>query len=121
MCILDEFPVGKSRHISNGLPGIERRMSLAFSARKLELTRFVEVISTNTAKALRPIRTERRDTTRSVGSRLGGVVSGGQAGRVPLDERSPASRRGSHAVRGPHVPQMTAILHSEEKGNMGPR
>ncbi|KAF2969805.1 hypothetical protein GQX73_g3754 [Xylaria multiplex] len=49
-CISDEFPVGKFRHIPNGLPGIETRLPLVFSARKLELAKFVEVTSTNAAK-----------------------------------------------------------------------
>ncbi|GAW12608.1 hypothetical protein ANO14919_019780 [Xylariales sp. No.14919] len=84
MCILDEFPVGKSRHISNGLPGIERRMSLAFSARKLELTRFVEVISTNTAKALRPIRTKGGILLRVSEADLVVWYPGGRLGEFPL-------------------------------------
>ncbi|KAI3334887.1 hypothetical protein F4824DRAFT_466325 [Ustulina deusta] len=49
-CISDEFPVGRFRHIPNGLPGIETRLPLAFSACKMELTKFVEVTSTNAAK-----------------------------------------------------------------------
>ncbi|KAI0810749.1 hypothetical protein GGR55DRAFT_125248 [Xylaria sp. FL0064] len=49
-CISDEFPVGKSRHIPNGFPGIETRLPLVFSARKMKLTKFVEVTSTNAAK-----------------------------------------------------------------------
>ncbi|KAI1129445.1 hypothetical protein F5Y10DRAFT_151586 [Nemania abortiva] len=49
-CISDEFPVGKFRHIPNGLPGIETRLPLTFSARGMELSRFVEVTATNAAK-----------------------------------------------------------------------
>ncbi|KAI5866338.1 D-hydantoinase [Durotheca rogersii] len=43
-------PVGRFRHIPNGLPGVETRLPLAFAARKLPPTRFVEVSSTNAAK-----------------------------------------------------------------------
>ncbi|KAI1374457.1 hypothetical protein F4677DRAFT_455456 [Hypoxylon crocopeplum] len=49
-CITQEHPVGKFRYIPNGLPGIETRLPLAFSAKKLALTKFVEVTSTNAAK-----------------------------------------------------------------------
>ncbi|KAI4594054.1 hypothetical protein KJ359_008595 [Pestalotiopsis sp. 9143b] len=49
-CVTDEHPVGKFRYIPNGLPGVETRMPLAFSARRLALTKFVEVTSTNAAK-----------------------------------------------------------------------
>ncbi|KAI1180925.1 hypothetical protein F4777DRAFT_179019 [Nemania sp. FL0916] len=49
-CVSDEFPLGRFRHIPNGLPGIETRLLLAFSAGKIELTKFVEVTSTNAAK-----------------------------------------------------------------------
>ncbi|KAH6652016.1 dihydropyrimidinase [Truncatella angustata] len=49
-CITPEYPVGKFRYIPNGLPGIETRLPLAFSARKLALNKFVEVSSTNAAK-----------------------------------------------------------------------
>jgi dihydropyrimidinase len=49
-CITHEHPVGRFRYIPNGLPGIETRLPLAFSARKLPLTKFVEVTSTNAAK-----------------------------------------------------------------------
>ncbi|RYC53635.1 hypothetical protein CHU98_g12574 [Xylaria longipes] len=49
-CISDEFPLGKFRHIPNGLPGIETRLPLTLSARGMELTKFVEVTSTNAAK-----------------------------------------------------------------------
>ncbi|KAI1085843.1 dihydropyrimidinase [Whalleya microplaca] len=43
-------PAGRFRDIPNGLPGIETRLPLVWSARKLEPTRFVEVTSTNAAK-----------------------------------------------------------------------
>ncbi|KAH8674029.1 dihydropyrimidinase [Xylariales sp. PMI_506] len=49
-CITEEHPVGKFRYIPNGLPGVETRLPMAFSARKLALTKFVEVSSTNAAK-----------------------------------------------------------------------
>ncbi|KAK6086312.1 dihydropyrimidinase [Seiridium cupressi] len=49
-CITHEHPVGKFKYIPNGLPGIETRLPLAFSAQKLALTKFVEVSSTNAAK-----------------------------------------------------------------------
>ncbi|KAK7757375.1 hypothetical protein SLS62_000387 [Diatrype stigma] len=48
--VTQEHPVGRFRHIPNGLPGIETRLPLALSARKLTLTKFVEVSSTNAAK-----------------------------------------------------------------------
>lgn len=49
-CITPEHPVGRFKYIPNGLPGIETRLPLAFSANKLSLTKFVEVSSTNAAK-----------------------------------------------------------------------
>ncbi|KAL1858792.1 hypothetical protein VTK73DRAFT_7808 [Phialemonium thermophilum] len=49
-CVSATYPVGRFRYIPNGLPGIETRLPLVFSARKLELTKFVEVTSTNAAK-----------------------------------------------------------------------
>lgn len=49
-CITPEHPVGRFRYIPNGLPGIETRLPLAFSAQKLAMTKFVEVTSTNAAK-----------------------------------------------------------------------
>lgn len=49
-CLTTEHPVGRFKYIPNGLPGIETRMPLAFSANKLEPTKFVEVTSTNAAK-----------------------------------------------------------------------
>ena len=49
-CITHEHPVGRFRYIPNGLPGIETRLPLAFSAEKLALTKFVEVSSTNASK-----------------------------------------------------------------------
>jgi dihydropyrimidinase len=42
--------VGQFRHIPNGIPGVETRLPLVFSANKLPLTKFVEVTSTNPAK-----------------------------------------------------------------------
>lgn len=49
-CITHEYPVGRFRYIPNGLPGIETRLPLAFSAKKLALSKFVEVTATNAAK-----------------------------------------------------------------------
>ncbi len=49
-CITPERPVGRFKYIPNGLPGIETRMPLAMSAGVLEVTKFVEVSSTNAAK-----------------------------------------------------------------------
>jgi dihydropyrimidinase len=49
-CITPEHPVGRFRYIPNGLPGIETRLPLAFSAQRLAMTKFVEVTSTNAAK-----------------------------------------------------------------------
>ncbi|KAI1827558.1 D-hydantoinase [Xylaria intraflava] len=49
-CISEEYPVGRFRHIPNGIPGIETRLPLVFSARSMELTKFVEVTATNAAK-----------------------------------------------------------------------
>ncbi|PNP61440.1 hypothetical protein FNYG_13835 [Fusarium nygamai] len=49
-CITHDHPVGKFRHIPNGIPGVETRLPLVFSANKLPLTKFVEVTSTNAAK-----------------------------------------------------------------------
>ncbi|KAG9497355.1 hypothetical protein J7337_010215 [Fusarium musae] len=49
-CITHDHPVGKFRHIPNGIPGVETRLPLVFSADKLPLTKFVEVTSTNAAK-----------------------------------------------------------------------
>lgn len=49
-CVTHEHPVGRFRYIPNGLPGIETRLPLAFSAKRLTLSKFVEVTSTNAAK-----------------------------------------------------------------------
>lgn len=49
-CITEDYPQGRFKIIPNGIPGIETRLPLAFSANKLELTKFVEVTSTNAAK-----------------------------------------------------------------------
>ncbi|KAB5566198.1 hypothetical protein GE09DRAFT_958643 [Coniochaeta sp. 2T2.1] len=49
-CIDDAHPVGRFKEIPNGIPGIETRLPLVFSSRKLPLTKFVEVTSTNPAK-----------------------------------------------------------------------
>jgi dihydropyrimidinase len=48
--ISGEFPVGHFKYIPNGCPGIETRLSLVLSAGRLELTKFVEVTSSNPAK-----------------------------------------------------------------------
>ncbi|KIW03785.1 dihydropyrimidinase [Verruconis gallopava] len=50
-CLSDAYPLGRFRHIPNGLPGVETRMPLTLSAADgLDLTKFVEVTSTNAAK-----------------------------------------------------------------------
>lgn len=49
-CITDEHPVGRFRYVPNGLPGIETRLPMVFSAKRLALNKFVEVSSTNAAK-----------------------------------------------------------------------
>lgn len=49
-CVTEEHPVGRFQYIPNGLPGVETRMPMAFSADRLEPTKFVEVTSTNAAK-----------------------------------------------------------------------
>jgi len=43
-CITEEYPVGRFRQIPNGIHGIETRLPLVFSAGKLALTKFVEVM-----------------------------------------------------------------------------
>ncbi|KAG4435896.1 hypothetical protein IFR05_008627 [Cadophora sp. M221] len=45
-----EYPNGHFKYIPNGCPGVETRMSLALSANRLKLQKFVEVTSTNAAK-----------------------------------------------------------------------
>ena len=49
-CITEQHPHGRFRQIPNGIPGVETRLPLVFSAGKLPLTKFVEVTSTNPAK-----------------------------------------------------------------------
>lgn len=49
-CITSEHPVGRFRHIPNGIPGVETRLPLAFSTSKVPLTKIVEVTATNPAK-----------------------------------------------------------------------
>ncbi|KAF8866471.1 D-hydantoinase [Acephala macrosclerotiorum] len=48
--ISDEYPNGHFKYIPNGCPGVETRLSLALSANRLKLQKFVEVTSTNAAK-----------------------------------------------------------------------
>jgi dihydropyrimidinase len=48
--ISDEYPNGRFQYIPNGSPGVETRLSLALSAGRLELKKFVEVTATNAAK-----------------------------------------------------------------------
>ena len=45
-----EYPTGHFKYIPNGCPGVETRLSLALSANRLQLQKFVEVTSTNAAK-----------------------------------------------------------------------
>jgi dihydropyrimidinase len=49
-CINSEYPNGHFKYIPNGCPGVETRLSLALSANRLKLQKFVEVTSTNAAK-----------------------------------------------------------------------
>lgn len=49
-CITDQHPEGQFKYIPNGCPGVETRLPLAMSAGRLEITKFVEVTSTNAAK-----------------------------------------------------------------------
>ena len=49
-CITDEHPVGRFRHIPNGIPGIETRLPLIFSSDRISWSKAVEVSSTNPAK-----------------------------------------------------------------------
>lgn len=44
-----EYPNGHFKYIPNGCPGVETRLSLALSANRLNLQKFVEVTSTNAA------------------------------------------------------------------------
>ncbi|KAG9241641.1 D-hydantoinase [Calycina marina] len=48
--ITKEYPVGHFKYIPNGCPGVETRLALAMSAKRLTMERFVEVTSTNAAK-----------------------------------------------------------------------
>jgi dihydropyrimidinase len=48
--ITAEYPNGHFKYIPNGCPGVETRLSLALSANRLKLQKFVEVTSTNAAK-----------------------------------------------------------------------
>ncbi|KAN0122554.1 D-hydantoinase [Hyaloscypha variabilis] len=48
--ISSEYPNGHFKYIPNGCPGVETRLSLALSANRLQLQKFVEVTSTNAAK-----------------------------------------------------------------------
>jgi dihydropyrimidinase len=49
-CINDEYPEGHFKYIPNGIAGIETRLSLALSADRLELKKFVELTSANPAR-----------------------------------------------------------------------
>ncbi|KAI1500467.1 hypothetical protein F5X99DRAFT_235987 [Biscogniauxia marginata] len=49
-CVTAGEPLGRFRHIPNGLPGVETRLPLALSAGRVAPTKFVEVGSTNAAK-----------------------------------------------------------------------
>ncbi|TVY19117.1 Dihydropyrimidinase [Lachnellula arida] len=50
LCIDSDYPNGHFKYIPNGCPGVETRLSLALSANRLKLQKFVEVTSTNAAK-----------------------------------------------------------------------
>lgn len=45
-----EYPNGRFQYIPNGCPGVETRLSLALSAKRLDLQNFVKVTATNAAK-----------------------------------------------------------------------
>ena len=45
-----EYPNVRIKYIPNACPGVETRLSLALSAKRLQLQKFVEVTSTNAAK-----------------------------------------------------------------------
>lgn len=50
-CLTEEHPIGRFRHIPNGIAGVETRLPLSFSAHnRLPLTKYVQVTSTNPAK-----------------------------------------------------------------------
>lgn len=49
-CIDEEFPVGRFKLVPNGCPGVETRLTLVLNEGRLEMRRFVEVMSTNPAK-----------------------------------------------------------------------
>ena len=49
-CITTEYPDGHFKYIPNGCPGVETRLSLTLTANRLNLQKFVEVMSTNAAK-----------------------------------------------------------------------
>lgn len=46
----EQYPEGHFKYIPNGCPGVETRMSLALSAGRLELQKFVEMTSANAAR-----------------------------------------------------------------------
>ncbi len=48
--INEQYPNGHFKFVANGIPGVETRLSLVLSAKKVKLQRFVEVTSTNAAK-----------------------------------------------------------------------
>ncbi|EHK97916.1 putative Dihydropyrimidinase [Glarea lozoyensis 74030] len=48
--ISKEYPNGRFQYIPNGCPGVETRLALAFSAKRLKLQKFVEVSATYAAK-----------------------------------------------------------------------
>ena len=46
----EEYPEGRFRYIPNGCPGVETRLPLVFCEKRLGLSKFVEVTSSNAAK-----------------------------------------------------------------------
>ena len=46
----EEYPEGRFRYIPNGCPGVETRLPLVFGEKRLGLSKFVEVTSSNAAK-----------------------------------------------------------------------
>jgi len=48
--ISETYPVGRFRYIPNGIPGVETRLPLVFSPGRLDVQRFVQLVSTDAAK-----------------------------------------------------------------------
>lgn len=46
----EEYPEGRFKYIPNGCPGVETRLPLVFCEKRLGMSKFVEVMSSNAAK-----------------------------------------------------------------------